>query len=110
MSQLAQKHGRIPLTERRFLSIQKKNKINLGGAHPISVPPQVMLYKDQRRQKLAALNTGQEALESGKRKTEMGGVCPNPIDRQTLSVRNTPCMRVWSFRAVHCSDRRKIYI
>lgn len=120
LSQLAQKHGRIPLMERRFLLIQKKNKINLGGPHPSPSHPRSWFTRTREDRSLgcsnewscllAALNTGQEALEKGKRKMEMGGVCPILTDRQTLSVRNTPRMRARSFRAVHCSDRRKIYI
>lgn len=55
MRQLAQKHGRILLVERRFLLFQKKNKINPGCPHPISFPPQVVVYKDQKTQKFMLL-------------------------------------------------------
>lgn len=46
-SQLAQKHGRILLTEERFFLVQKKNKSNFGSVHAIAFPPQGMFIRKE---------------------------------------------------------------
>lgn len=101
LRQLAQKHGRILLVERRFLLFQKKNKINPGCPHlPSPSHPRLWFIRTRKHRSLCCSKWTE--LFAGSFKYWVGGIwkgqeedgngwCPSKHDGQIPSIRNTLC-------------------